>query len=102
MLSAFVNALTLVALSVWILYEAVLRLRAPEPVHETIMMLVAALGLAMNGGIMLALRRPAATISMCAAPSCTCWATRWLDRDYRGRDGDPLHGWVQVDPILSI
>ena len=34
-LSAFVNALTLVALSVWILYESVLRLRAPEPVNET-------------------------------------------------------------------
>ena len=32
-LSAFVNALTLVALSVWILYESVLRLRNPEPVQ---------------------------------------------------------------------
>ena len=48
-LSAFVNALTLVALSVWILYEAVLRLRAPEPVNEAIMIGVAALGLVMNG-----------------------------------------------------
>ena len=55
-LSAFVNALTLVALSVWILYEAVQRLRQPEPVNETIMMAVAALGLVLNGGIMLALR----------------------------------------------
>src|SRR6202011_1387957 len=55
-LSAFVNALTLVALSAWILYESVLRLRAPESVNETVMMAVAALGLALNGGIMLALR----------------------------------------------
>ena len=55
-LSAFVNALTLVALSVWILYEAVMRLRAPEPVNETIMMAVAGLGLVMNGCIMLALK----------------------------------------------
>ena len=43
-LSAFVNALTLVVLSVWILYEAVLRLRHPEVVHETIMLVVAGLG----------------------------------------------------------
>src|ERR1022692_1754776 len=55
-LSAFVNALTLVALAAWILYESVARLRAPEPVNETIMMVVAGLGLALNGSIMLALR----------------------------------------------
>jgi cobalt-zinc-cadmium efflux system protein len=55
-LSAFVNALTLLALSAWIFYEGAMRLRHPEAVQETIMMAVAALGLVMNGGIMLALR----------------------------------------------
>jgi cobalt-zinc-cadmium efflux system protein len=55
-LSAFVNALTLIVLSAWIFYEAVLRLRNPEPVQETIMIVIAALGLALNGGIMWALR----------------------------------------------
>jgi cobalt-zinc-cadmium efflux system protein len=55
-LAAFVNALTLIALSAWIFYESVLRLRAPEHVNQTIMMAVAALALAMNGGIMLSLR----------------------------------------------
>jgi len=55
-LTAFVNALTLVALSVWILWESVERLRHPAPVGEVIMMAVAALGLVVNGGIMLALR----------------------------------------------
>src|SRR5215475_8240635 len=54
-LAAFVNAITLVALSLWILYESVLRLRAPEPVDQTIMLAVAALALLMNGGIMLSL-----------------------------------------------
>jgi cobalt-zinc-cadmium efflux system protein len=54
-LSAFVNALTLIVLSAWIFYEAVLRLRNPEPVQETIMIVIAALGLALNGGIMWAL-----------------------------------------------
>src|SRR5947207_2092196 len=55
-LSAFVNALTLIALSGWIFYESVLRLRHPEPVQEGVMIAVAALGLVMNGAIMLALR----------------------------------------------
>src|SRR3954447_15658933 len=40
-LSAFVNALTLIVLSLWIFYEAVLRLRSPEPVHETTMIVIA-------------------------------------------------------------
>src|SRR6185436_17215826 len=39
-LSAFVNALTLVGLSVWIFYESVARLRHPEPVQEGIMIAV--------------------------------------------------------------
>src|SRR4051794_7118737 len=51
-LAAFVNALTLIALSAWILYESVLRFRNPEPVQETIMMVVAGLGLLLNGGIL--------------------------------------------------
>lgn len=102
-LSAFFNALTLVALSVWIFYESALRLRHPAAVEENIMMAVAALGLVLNGSIMLALRR----------------ASRG-DLNIRGAFvhmlGDALGsiaiiagaiiihytGWVQVDPILSI
>ena len=56
-LAAFVNALTLIGLSIWILYEGVMRLRNPESVSETVMMVIAALGLLLNGGIMLALRQ---------------------------------------------
>ncbi len=55
-LCAFVNALALIALSAWIIYEGVVRLRRPEPVQATIMIAVAAAGVVMNGGIMLALR----------------------------------------------
>src|SRR4029450_2566580 len=55
-LSAFVNALTLIGLSGWIFYESVLRLRNPEPVQEMIMIVIAGLGLMLNAGIMLALR----------------------------------------------
>ncbi len=54
-LAAFVNAITLVVLSVWIFWEAYQRLLNPEPVSEITMILVAGMGILMNGGIMLGL-----------------------------------------------
>lgn len=102
-LSAFVNALTLVGLSIWILYEAVLRLRAPEVVNETTMMVVSVLGLALNGVIMLALRSASrddinirgAFVHMLgdALGSVAIIAGALVIR---------FTGWQQVDPILSI
>jgi cobalt-zinc-cadmium efflux system protein len=102
-LSAFANALTLAALSAWIFYESVERLRQPQPVHQEIMMAVALLGLLLNGGIMWALR-----------------SARLKDINIRSAFvhmlGDALGsiaiiagaviisytGWVQVDPVLSM
>jgi cobalt-zinc-cadmium efflux system protein len=102
-LSAFVNALTLVALAAWIMYESVLRLQQPQPVHEKVMMAVAFLGLLLNAGIMWALR-----------------VARREDINVRSAFvhmlGDALGslaiiagavtilytGWVRVDPVLSI
>jgi len=102
-LAAFVNALTLVALSAWILIESVGRLRNPEPVAAGVMVAVAALGLLVNGGIML-----------------TLWAARHRDVNIRSAFvhmlGDALGslaiiagalairytGWQRVDPLLSI
>ena len=54
-LVAFVNALTLLGLSVWIAAASVERLLHPVPVASRIMMLVAALGVVMNGAIALLL-----------------------------------------------
>jgi cobalt-zinc-cadmium efflux system protein len=48
-LAAFFNAVTLVAVSTWIVIEAIARLRHPEPVASTLMMSVAAAGVVMNG-----------------------------------------------------
>ena len=102
-LSAFGNALTLLALSAWIFYESALRLSHPRAVHEGVMMAVAALGLVLNAGIMWALRS----------------ASRH-DLNIRGvfvhMLGDLLGsvaivagsvvirytGWEWVDPVLSI
>ncbi|MGO4884611.1 MAG: cation diffusion facilitator family transporter [Bryobacteraceae bacterium] len=102
-LTAFVNALTLVALSAWIFYESWRRLLNPAPVAEMVMMLVAGGGLALNGGIMWGLR-----------------AARRHDINIRSAFvhmlGDLLGsvaivlgalimrytGWMQIDAILSI
>ena len=102
-LTAFVNAMTLVALSAWIFWEGYQRLMHPSPVGETLMILVAGCGLLLNGGIMWGLR-----------------AARHGDINIRSAFvhmlGDLLGsvaiiagaliirytGWIQVDPILSI
>ena len=102
-LSAFVNALTLLALSAWIFYEAVVRLSQPEPVHENIMIIVAAIGLVVNGSIMLGLRSASrhdlnirsAFIHM-LGDALGCFAI------IGGAVAIHYTGWVQLDPLLSI
>jgi cobalt-zinc-cadmium efflux system protein len=54
-LAAFVNALTLVVLSAWILYESWVRLMNPVSVDENAMLWVAAAAMVLNGGIMFGL-----------------------------------------------
>jgi cobalt-zinc-cadmium efflux system protein len=49
-LAAFINGATLLALSVWILIEAILRFRNPEPISGGLMLLVAVIGLLVNLG----------------------------------------------------
>jgi cobalt-zinc-cadmium efflux system protein len=56
-LAAFVNALILVLVAFYILWEAFQRLRRPVEVHEGLMLGVGILALAVNGGITLALVR---------------------------------------------
>lgn len=58
-LAAFVNALTLVGFSVWILYESWVRLMHPELVNEVAMMWVAGGAVVLNGGIMISLHSDA-------------------------------------------
>lgn len=48
-LAALLNGSTLLLISVWIVVEAVLRLRTPEPIGGTLMLVVAAAGLVANG-----------------------------------------------------
>jgi cobalt-zinc-cadmium efflux system protein len=47
-LAAFLNGATLLLISVWILFEAIMRLRHPEPVEGGLMLTVAIAGLIVN------------------------------------------------------
>lgn len=102
-LAAFLNALTLILLSGWILYESALRLLHPAPVDDSAMLWVAVGAMVLNGGIMFGLQQTG-------------------DKDINIR-GAFLHmlgdlvgaaaivagaliiratGWTSVDPILSV
>lgn len=102
-LAAFVNALTLLGLAGFILWESYRRLRDPRPVDDLIMLVVAALGLALNVAIMVGLHRDqghdlnvrAAYVHMLgdALGSIGIIAGAVLIRHT---------GWHVIDPILSI
>ena len=56
-LSAFINASVLSAISIYLIYEAILRFLHPEPVRSGMMLIIALFGLAANLGSMLFLHR---------------------------------------------
>jgi cobalt-zinc-cadmium efflux system protein len=66
-LAALVNAVSLVAVSFFIFYEAFRRLQHPEPVQASVMMWVAAAGVAMNGLIALLLYRSGGDVNIRSA-----------------------------------
>ena len=102
-LSAFVNALTLVVLSAWILYESVVRLGDPQAVNETVMIAVACLGLAMNGGIMLALKSASrGDVNIRGAFIHMLGDALGSIAIIAGAVAIRYTGWRRVDPILSI
>lgn len=102
-LAAFVNALTLGALSLWIFYESWVRLLNPAPVAEDVMLWVAVGGVALNGGVMFALHRGGKDDINIRA------AFIHMLGDLLGAVGIIIGsliiratGWYRIDPILSI
>lgn len=63
-LAAFLNALTLVVISVWIVVEAAHRFVLPVHPHARVMMIVAAVGVVMNGAIAAILWRVSHDVNM--------------------------------------
>ncbi len=102
-LSAFVNALTLGALSAFIFYESYQRLRAPQPVNDIVMMVVAVLSLALNGGVMWGLRAASKNdINVRGAFVHMLGDLLGAIGILIGAIAIRITGWAQVDPILSI
>lgn len=66
-LAAFLNALALIVIAVWIGWEAVIRLEHPDHVQADIMMIVAAAGVLMNGLIATLLWRVSHDVNMRSA-----------------------------------
>ena len=102
-LAAFVNALALIALSTWILFESWRRLFVPAAVNETVMLVVAVGGLVLNGGIMLGLRRSGSNdINMRGAFLHMLGDLLGAAAIVVGALVIRASGWTQIDPLLSI
>jgi len=101
-LTAFLNAGVMVALSAFLIRSAVLRIIAPEPVRSPILVAMAVAGLLINGLAVLLLRRDRHSLIIRAA------MLHLLD-DFLGFGAVliggvviAVSGWHVIDPILSI
>jgi cobalt-zinc-cadmium efflux system protein len=102
-LAAFVNAIGLIGLSAWMLYESVLRLMSPEVVNENVMLWVAAGGILLNGGIMLGLQRSGSKdINIRGAFLHMLGDLLGVAAIMVGALVIRATGWLQIDPALSI
>ena len=102
-LAAFLNGATLLVISAWIGWEAVLRLRAPEPVAGGLMLAVACGGLVVNL-VAAWLLRPTSSDSLNVRG-----AYLHVLSDLLGSVGTvgaalllSLTGWTRADPIVSL
>ena len=101
-LAAFVNALVLVLLSGYLLWESYERLRSPQAVHEGTMMVVAGLGLALNAGILLGLRRTDShDLNVRAASVHMIGDALGSVAIVIGAIAIRYTGWYAIDPALS-
>ncbi|MEJ7808473.1 MAG: cation diffusion facilitator family transporter [Telluria sp.] len=101
-LAAFVNGLAMLLVVGWIVFEAVQRFGAPRPVAGQAVLIVAAIGLAINLGVAWLLSRDQASINTRAAlvhvmgdvlgsiAAIAAGAIIWFT------------GWMQADPLLSM
>lgn len=102
-LAAFVNAVTLILLSVWIFYEGIVRLQHPEPVAQTVMIAVAALGLLLNGAIMLSLKSAShGDVNIRSAFIHMLGDALGSAAIIIGAIAIAFTGWVSIDAILSM
>jgi len=101
-LAAFINATTLIAISIWIAIEAIHRLSAPVAVQPRLMMIVAAAGVAMNGVIAVLLWGVARDVNLRSAFIHMAGDTLSTAAVIIGGAGIYLTGRNWIDPVLSL
>src|SRR5271169_4669863 len=101
-LAAFLNAATLIVISLWIAVEAVHRLSAPVVVQPRLMMWVAAAGVVMNGVIAGLLWTVARDVNMRSAFIHMAGDTLSTAAVIAGGAGILYTGRNWIDPVLSL
>jgi len=101
-LAAFINAATLIAISMWIAIEAVHRLNSPVAVEPRLMMIVAAAGVVMNGVIAALLWGVARDVNLRSAFLHMAGDTLSTAAVIAGGAGILLTGHNWIDPALSL
>ena len=101
-LAAFINAGTLIVISLWIAVEAVHRLSSPVAVQPRIMMIVAAAGVVMNGVIAALLWGVARDVNLRSAFLHMAGDTLSTAAVIAGGAGILLTGHNWIDPVLSL
>ncbi len=101
-LAALLNAITLILVTLWILYEAIQRFQHPEPIQPLFMFLSAGIGIAVNLYIGFGLNKEKENLNAKAA-------ALHVFGDVGASVGVVvagliilLTGWTPMDPILSI
>ena len=101
-LAAFINAATLIAISIWIGIEAIHRLAAPPVVEPRLMMIVAAAGVVMNGVIATLLWGVARDVNLRSAFIHMAGDTLSTAAVIAGGADILFTGQNWIDPVLSL
>jgi cobalt-zinc-cadmium efflux system protein len=101
-LAAFINAATLIAISIWIAIEAIHRLNSPVAVEPRLMMIVAVAGVVMNGVIAALLWGVARDVNLRSAFLHMAGDTLSTAAVIAGGAGILLTGRNWIDPVLSL
>lgn len=101
-LAAFINASTLVLIALFIFYEAIERLYHPVAVNSGTMMIVAGIGVVLNGGIAWMLLRSHRDLNIRSALVHEIGDTLSTMAVILGGLGIALTGQSYIDPLLSI
>lgn len=101
-LAAFINASTLVLIALFIFYEAIERLYHPVAVNSGTMMIVAGIGVVLNGGIAWMLLRSHRDLNIRSALVHEIGDTLSTLAVIFGGLGIALTGRTYIDPLLSI